>query len=257
MILLDIPPDSERLGLSDSFRFACHSGLSCFNRCCRKKHLPLTPYDVLRLRRATGLHSDEFLTRYTLYALDPGSGFPVISIKLDEAREGRCPFVTDAGCKVYEDRPTACRLYPLARASAPGKGRRGFKELFFLLDTPSCLGRNEDVPRVVENWILDQGLGPYLKMNDPVVPLVFHPSRDRNRPLDERQLQKIMVSCYNLDLFREFVFTTSFFKRYPLDRAWRERVKKDDTALLSLAYAYLDRALYATGEVEERIKPLE
>jgi len=28
-------------------------------------------------------------------------------------REGKCFFLTDKGCKVYDDRPTGCRFYPL------------------------------------------------------------------------------------------------------------------------------------------------
>ncbi len=28
-------------------------------------------------------------------------------------RDGRCFFLTDEGCSVYEDRPTGCRYYPL------------------------------------------------------------------------------------------------------------------------------------------------
>ncbi len=28
-------------------------------------------------------------------------------------RDGRCFFLTDEGCSVYEDRPTGCRFYPM------------------------------------------------------------------------------------------------------------------------------------------------
>ena len=34
-----------------TFCFACHPEVPCFNRCCAELTLPLTPYDVLRLRR--------------------------------------------------------------------------------------------------------------------------------------------------------------------------------------------------------------
>jgi Fe-S-cluster containining protein len=41
-------------------------------------------------------------------------------VKLSMGRdEGhRCPFVTDKGCSIYEDRPEACRLYPVGWAPA-------------------------------------------------------------------------------------------------------------------------------------------
>ena len=60
MFLEDMPARENHLGLKDSFTFKCHKGLSCFNTCCRNKLLPLTPYDVLRLKGALGLHSDVF-----------------------------------------------------------------------------------------------------------------------------------------------------------------------------------------------------
>jgi hypothetical protein len=71
MFLEEMPAREKLLGLRDSFAFRCHEGLSCFNTCCRNKLLPLTPYDVLRLKVALGLHSDDFLQRYTAYSIDP------------------------------------------------------------------------------------------------------------------------------------------------------------------------------------------
>ena len=45
--------DYPRLGPDDTFQFACHPGVSCFNRCCGDVNIFLSPYDVLRLK--TGL----------------------------------------------------------------------------------------------------------------------------------------------------------------------------------------------------------
>ena len=79
MLLESVPPPEKRLQLFDSFAFSCHKNLACFNTCCRKKHLPLTPIDVLRLKGSLNLHSDSFLDKYTAYQLDQESGFPIIS----------------------------------------------------------------------------------------------------------------------------------------------------------------------------------
>ena len=58
------------------------------------------------------------------------------------------------------------------------------------------------------------------------------------------QLQKIMVACYNLDVFRDFVFNTGFLDLYEVDEEIRSKIKNDDTALLNLGLAYLRKTLF-------------
>jgi len=243
-MFLDAPPaDEKRLGLTDTFCFSCHSSLSCFNHCCRNKHLPLTPYDIIRIRKAIGLHSDDFLDRYALYRLDPLSGFPVLSLKMEDG-EGQCPFVSPDGCTIYKDRPTACRLYPLGRSSCIGRVGEGREEFFYLLDTPGCEGIRETKVQSVSIWREDQGLRPYIEMNDRMLGLLFHPRRDRSAHLTQRQQQKVMVACYNIDLFREFAMKTGLMEACSIQNATRGRVMEEDSALLALGFAYLDEILF-------------
>ena len=244
MLLESVPPPEKRLQLSDSFTFSCHKNLACFNACCRKKHLPLTPFDVLRLKGSLNLHSDSFLTGYTVYQLDQESGFPIITLKMGKDTESRCPFVADEGCRVYHDRPTACRLYPLARVAGRSGTQEGWEGFFFIMDTPGCLGKKEKKIWTVKEWLGDQGLLPYIKMNDSMLNIMFHRKRDRKKPLDERQLQKVMVACYNLDVFREFVFETRFLEVYEVDEKTCLKIKDDDVALLHLGFAYLRETLF-------------
>jgi len=204
----------------------------------------LTPYDIVNLKNALNLHSDEFLSRYTVYTLDQDSGFPVISLEMGEAPQKACPFVTPEGCSVYNDRPTACRLFPLGRSSGISRAGMTREEFYYLLDTPGCLGFDERQSWSVKAWRDNQGLLPYTKINDRMLELVFHDKRDRTRPLDGHQLQKVMVACYNLDVFREFVFKTGFLELYEIDEKTLSRIKEDDIALLNLGFAYLGRALF-------------
>ncbi|HET6921894.1 MAG TPA: YkgJ family cysteine cluster protein, partial [Anaeromyxobacteraceae bacterium] len=103
----------RQLAPGEPFPFRCHPGLACFNSCCRDKRLMLLPYDVLRLARGLRVATGEFLAEHVELETDPGSGWPALRIRL--AADGRCPFVGEAGCSVYRDRPTCCRIYPLAR----------------------------------------------------------------------------------------------------------------------------------------------
>jgi Fe-S-cluster containining protein len=217
MLTGTVPQPEKRLQLSDSFVFSCHKDLACFNKCCRKKHLPLTPFDVLRLKRALNMHSDDFLTEHTVFQLDQDSGFPIISIKMGDDSEALCPFVAPEGCRVYSDRPTACRLYPLGRAAGKSRDQKEWEGFFFALDTPGCLGTEEKKIWTLEEWQKNQELLPYLIMNDKMLDIVFHKKRDRERPLEQHQIQKVMVACYNLDVFRDFVFNTRFKEVYDID----------------------------------------
>ena len=244
MILESSPPPEKRLTLTDSFRFLCHKDLECFNSCCRRKHLPLTPYDVLRLKTGLKIHSDDFIAQYTVYTLDPHSGFPVISIRMAKDPELACPFLRSAGCGVYADRPMACRLFPLGVAMGEKQDGINPDIFFFKLDISGCLGVNEERILSIEKWRDDQDLIPYMNMNKRMLDIVFHPARDRSTSLNNAQLQKIIVAAYNLDMFREFIFKTNFFESYEIDNDTRSKVGNDDVLLLELGFAYLKKTLF-------------
>jgi uncharacterized protein len=244
MLFDAVPPRQRRYGPEDTITFGCHRGLSCFNACCRNKHLPLSPYDVLRLKKALRVDSDAFLVGYAVYSMDPASGFPILSLKMREDEEKTCPFVSAEGCKVYDDRPTACRLFPLGRASGFGGNGRKRDQFFFLQEIPSCLGRKESKTWTVKDWLRDQGVLPYMAINDRMLDLLFHPKRQRDRPLDDRQLQKLIVACYNLDEFRDYLAQTGLLTSSGLDEKTRSRIERDETALLMFGIAYLTATLF-------------
>ncbi len=244
MILESIPQPEDRLYESDMFSFSCHSGLPCFNSCCRDKHLLLTPYDILRLKNALKIHSDDFLSTYAVYYADPTSGFPVLSLKMSDPPERRCPFVEKDGCRVYAHRPTACRLFPLGRAAGPKPEGFPPDEFFFLLKTSGCLGFSAKSEMSIRSRLKDQGALPYIEMNDKMLEILFHPKRNRDMPLNEKQLQKVMVACYNLDVFREFVLHTNFFDLFEVDEKIRSNAVNEDEALLALGLAYLRKTLF-------------
>jgi len=42
------------------FSFACHPGVSCFNRCCHEIDVILTPFDILKIKTDLKLRFDSF-----------------------------------------------------------------------------------------------------------------------------------------------------------------------------------------------------
>ena len=239
-----LPAGHERLEINDTFRFSCHKKLSCFGECCGNRDLRITPYDALRLKQALKIHSDRFLSEYTLYTLDPSTGFPAISLKLTQDDRKRCPFLAPDGCGVYQDRPTVCRLFPLARVSGFKAGSTEREEYFYMLPKGPCLGGEEDRIQTIDEWLTEQGCTPYREANDKMLSLLFHPDRGNTRALSDKQLQKIIVACYNLDVFREFILTTDFFSVFSTGPETQSRVEENEFDLLMLGFDYLRTTLF-------------
>jgi hypothetical protein len=236
----------RRLAPGERFRFRCHRELACFNRCCRDKHLPLYPYDALRLRRAAGVSSARLLAEHAELELDPSSGWPVVRIKL--AADGRCPFVTATGCGVYEHRPTCCRIYPLARAIAPGPRGEPPTELLLVTEPPGCLGWGEPREITTEQWRDEQGLADYQRANERMLELLFHPARREPMALSDRQLHAYVMGLYNLDVLREAWSDARRARACGLDAAALTAATSDaagaDEALLALGIAWVVRELF-------------
>ena len=139
----------------ETFCFDCHPGVPCFNQCCAELTLPLTPYDILRLCRHFSMPSQEFMTTYTSQEIDPDTGFAMHTLKMNKEPGEPCPFVSPAGCMVYEDRPGACRAYPLGRGTKMGKDET-IIERFFLVKEEHCHGFDEGTNRLPRRVVCKQ-----------------------------------------------------------------------------------------------------
>lgn len=234
-----------------NFRFACHAALPCFTRCCANLELILTTYDIIRLKNRLHLSSGAFLERYTVAHTDRQSGLPVVKLKMQVDADRRCPFVGPEGCRVYEDRPGACRLYPLGRAASKiSKNRSG--EAYFAVKESHCLGWREETAWTVEQWLTDQGLDEYNAMNDGFLDIATGRPPSRLKTLGRRQLQMIYMAFYDLDGFRQFVFESSFIDRFDIDEAVLTEIRTDDRALMAFACRWLKFSLF--GEMTFRIR---
>jgi len=99
---------------------------------------------------------------------------------VDDGR-GSCPFVEKKGCRVYSDRPGACRTYPLGRG-AYRTADDCLHEVFVLLQEPHCQGFSHGRSFTVPTWQEDQGLEEYNSHNDLLLTIYNAPYfRDKNR----------------------------------------------------------------------------
>lgn len=189
------------IAVTDRFAFCCHPGVSCFTECCRMLELALTPYDVLRLRQATGYSSEKLLSEYIISEQDPGEPFPRFYLTMVDDGRASCVFVGKEGCSVYDDRPGACRAYPLGRAVSRND-KAGHRERYVLLREPHCQGFNATTEHVPQSYMENQQLMVYNRFNDSVMTLLQHQAiRDGFIP-SHNDIELFILTLYNLDAFR-------------------------------------------------------
>lgn len=231
------------------FRFACHSGVSCFTRCCRKLELFLYPYDILRLKKRLGIGSEEFLDTYAGVVQGANPYFPAVVMRMRDDADNTCPFLDpEKGCTVYEDRPSACRTYPLERAVDRNPERGAPQEYYFMTDHEYCKGHAEDKEWTVKEWLRDQQLIYYNAMDDlwAEMDTIFSQNPWRGEGVaGPKQLLAFMI-CYNLDRFRQYVNDHNLLKQFRLDKARKRAIDTDDEALLKFGYDWLK--LLLTGQ---------
>jgi hypothetical protein len=250
--------DKLRLGADSSFCFDCHPKLECFTRCCSDVNIVLTPADVLALARRTGLGTREFLDRHTLMPITKDLHLPVVMLRMGAAPEKRCPFVTEAGCSVYDARPWACRMYPVGMALPPARPGVEPEPAHFLFEDDFCHGgRGASRRWTVASWERDQGLLECEDLEKGFRELVGHPWFIGGRQLDPRRIELFFMVAYDLDTFREFIFSTTFVQRFELDGALVEALRTDDHALLRFGFRWLRYALFGEPTVQLRAPPAE
>jgi Fe-S-cluster containining protein len=226
------------------FSFGCHPNVPCFTQCCSDLNLALTPYDVLRLKNRLGISSGEFLDRYTTDEVKHNCGLPVMMFKMKDDPKRTCPFLGPEGCRVYGDRPGACRLYPVARAAKYVAGR--MNERYFLLKEPHCLGFKENKEWTTGEWMEDQGLEVYNKMNTLWMAINQGVGEESTPPpITDEKLKMYFMSCYNLNTFRNFVFESRLLKLFQVDKRTVSRIQTNETELLKFAFKWLQFAIFA------------
>lgn len=251
----EVVRSNRTLEPEEPFRFACHRGLPCFNSCCADVTIVLTPLDVLRLARTLGLTTRELLDRHTLTPVTRDLKLPVVLLKMGDEPERRCPFIGEQGCTVYDDRPWACRMYPVGMAIPPARAGEEPAPMYFLFEDDFCHGRDEATQWTVEQWRSDQGVAERERLEAGFRDIVTHPWFIGGRTLDERRRDMLFTAAYDLDGFRSFVFESTFRDRFELEPGLVERLRTDDEALLAFAFRWLRFALFGEPTLRVRQKP--
>lgn len=245
----------RRLAPGDRFRFRCHPGIGCFNRCCRNLNLFLYPYDVLRLRASLGISSGRFLDDYVDVFLRPGSHFPEAMLRMADNPERTCPFLTEAGCTVYPDRPDTCRTFPVEQGLVFEDGGRTTRVVHFFRPPDFCEGRLEATEWTADTWADDQDARRHNRMTARWATL-----RSRFEAADPwgaegpegAKARMAFMAAFNPDAFREFVFGSSFLKRYKVKPDQQRKLRRSDLELLEFGFEWI--RFFVWGDRPERFR---
>jgi Fe-S-cluster containining protein len=233
--------EDKRLADGETFRFRCHPEVSCFNRCCRNLNLFLYPYDIIRLKNCLAVSSDRFLDRYVDIVLRPGNYFPEVLLTMSDNHQKTCPFLTDAGCGVYADRPDACRTFPIEQGVQYDSATRQHELVHFYRPPDFCMGQHERKIWTVQSWEADQQAVIYHKMTLKwsLLKQMFT-SDPWGEPGIKGPMGKMaFMATYNPDRFRDFIFNSSFLKRYRVKAAVLNKIKRNDVELMRFGFAWV------------------
>jgi len=234
------------LGEEDTFCFQCHSGLSCFNQCCRNLNLFLHPYDVLRLKRNLNISSEVFLDTYVDLVLREGIFFPEVVFRMSENSEKTCVFLTESGCSVYPDRPDTCRTFPMERGALYDAESGETRLIHFFRPPDFCQGQFEDKEWTPRTWYEDQDAILYNQMTlkwSEIKRLFIKNPFGAEGP-EGKKAKMAFMATYNTDQFREFILNSSFLKRYRVKFEMVQKLKRDDLQLLKFGFDWVKFILW-------------
>tara|TARA_Y100001954_G_scaffold235560_1_gene293623 strand:+ start:17649 stop:18449 length:801 start_codon:yes stop_codon:yes gene_type:complete len=225
-----------------TYNFKCYPGISCFNACCSDLDLPLTPYDILRMRKSLGKNSIDFLRVYTVGHRASDTNFPVFKLRMSDNKARTCHFVSDQGCAVYQDRPGACRMYPLGRATRPD-GDGGIKEQFFIVQEDHCKGFQEPDEWTGQSWKEDQGFQEYTASNDRYMNILAR-IKEGGRPVSDKMSHMATLALYKVDEFQRFIEKMRLFERVDVDEKRQQAILNDEFVCLSFAMDWFELMLF-------------
>jgi Fe-S-cluster containining protein len=252
------PVVPEQFDEDHVIRFRCYKGIECFNACCRNIDITLTPYDILRLKKRLGMTSSEFLAKYTVpfeFAKNSIAGVKMLPV------EGgtECQFMTEEGCSVYEDRPTACRYYPVGLLSTRRADENFDRTSYAIVQEDHCKGHLEEREITIRDYRKEQGLEEYDDEGRAWRQLILKmkSAGPAIGTLSKKSLRLFFMACYDLDRFREFVKSDGFNATFEIDDATRDSLLNDDLALLKFGDRLIRQVMFAEESIPRRADAYE
>ena len=190
------------------------------------------------------MSSGEFLRNYTSQHTGPESGLPIITLKPKDPQTLTCPFVTDTGCRVYDDRPSSCRTYPLMRALSRSRSSGEMTAKFMVLRETHCRGFEGGQTRTLGQWIDEQGVAVYNDANDKLMQIISLKNQLNPGPLDIKSSYLFHTALYDLDNFKSQIQHNGLLHNFFVNAETLDAAFCDDVSLLDLGLKWIKRVLF-------------
>jgi Fe-S-cluster containining protein len=239
-------------------QFRCHKDIDCFNACCKNIDIMLTPYDIIRLKTRLGITSTEFLRQYT-YPFEFARG-SVAGVKMRPVEDGTaCQFMTEEGCSVYADRPTACRYYPVGLLSTRRQDENFDRASYALVKEDHCHGHFEDRELTIDEYRKEQGLEEYDELSRPWRQQILKvkSAGPYIGKMSKASLKFFFMASYDVDRFREFVKSEGFSSVYDVEQDTLDRLLTDDIALMQFGDKMIRQIMYGEESIPLKKDALE
>ena len=202
--------------------------------------------------------SSDFLVKYPIpYELEKQS---LAGVKLLPVENGSaCQFMTEEGCSVYEDRPTACRYYPVALLSMRKQNEYTEREAYAMVKEEHCLGHFEPRTITINEYRKEQGVEEYDEHGKGWRQLVLKkkssgPSIGNPR---KRSLQLFFMACYDIDNFRKFVMSDSFNEVYDLSEEIKAQLQNDEIVLMNFGFQLIRHVMFNEPSIPMKTDALD
>ena len=251
----DIPFNSpiqpRQLTLESKICFNCYPGISCFNACCKQADITLAPYDIIRLKNRLGMTSTEFLKKHTVpYEID-AHGTPGVKMRTTDD-DPVCLFMDEEkGCTVYEDRPSACRYYPVALLALRRSDEYHDEQNYALVEESHCMGHKEARQITVADYRKEQKVEEYDELNRDYYRIILKkksagPAIGKPSPTS---FQFFFLVCYDIDRFKDFLSAPNFRAVYDISDEEYETIMNDDVERLKFGYRLLMQVLFGEDKI--------
>jgi len=210
------------------------------------------------MKRRVGMESGEFLDKYTILPMHKDLKTPIVVLRMNDDEAKSCPFLTEAGCGIYSDRPWPCRMYPLGLAAQKDTpdGWRG-ERFYFVLQEEGCKGFDEPKEWTIRRWLESQGVEEYDEWGEAFKELTLHEFFAQGGTLTPERMHMLYTACYDLDKFREFVFESTLLQRFDVDEDLVEEMRYSDEALLRFAFLWVRFSVFGERTVKVRTDVIE
>ena len=251
----DIPFNSpiqpRQLKLESKICFNCYPGISCFNACCKQADITLAPYDIIRLKNRLGMTSTEFLKKHTVPFEMDAHGTPGVKMRTTDD-DPVCLFMDEEkGCTVYEDRPSACRYYPVALLASRRSDEYHDEQNYALVEESHCMGHKEAREITVADYRKEQKVEEYDELNRDYYRIILKkksagPAIGKPSPTS---FQFFFLVCYDIDRFKDFLSAPNFRAVYDISDEEYETIMTDDVERLKFGYRLLMQVLFGEDKI--------